>query len=201
MSSLREYSSLYHQAVGKKKHLESQLVELTQKQKEQEERFLALEKAQVFLQEVASETQSQLKFHIENIVQMALDAVFPNRYTFKVSFDMKRGKTEARMYLLEGESEVDPMTACGGGVVDIIALALRITAYTLSNTRNVIILDEPMRFVSKDLQPQGAEIIKKLSEKLNIQFIIVTHSTEVIDSADKLFNVQLREGVSYVTER
>lgn len=196
--NLKTVQQIYEQGVGKRNHLKAELESIQETYTVQKELFQNLELTQALVQKVALETQSQLKIHIENIVQMALDAVFPNRYQFKVQFEMKRNKTEANIYLLDGENEVDPMSSCGGGVIDIMSLALRITVYTLSRTRNVIILDEPMRFVSRDLQPQAAEMIKKLSEHLGIQFIIVTHSSDVIESADKTFTVQLKEGVSSV---
>jgi len=193
-----KYTDEINQAVGKLQALDERAEELRRDVIVMQYRLAHLELAQVFLQKVASETQNQLKYHIESIVQMALDAVFPDRYKYNVAFEMKRGRTEARMFLMEGDNEVDPMSACGGGVVDIIALALRITVYTLANTTNTIILDEPMRFVSKDLQPKASEIIKQLSNKLGIQFIIVTHNSEIVDQADKVFPVAIKDGRSFV---
>ena len=192
------YSDKINQAIGKRNSLIEQKGELQTAYDTEVVRSKNLELAQAFIQKIASDTQSQLKYHIESIVQMALDAVFPDRYKYNVAFEMKRGRTEARMFLMEGENEIDPMSACGGGVVDIIALALRITVYTLAQTRNTIILDEPMRFVSKDLQPQATEIIKQLSKKLGIQFIIVTHSTDIVEQADKVFTATIKDGVSNV---
>jgi len=147
--------------------------------------------AQALIQTVAQETQSRVQVHIKNIVQLALDAVFPDKYEFMIDFELKRGKTEASLYLLKNTEHYDPMFSNGGGVVDILALALRISAYTLSNNRNIVILDEPMRFVSEDLQEDAATIIKHLSEKINLQFLISTHSEEIINIADKSFRASM----------
>lgn len=163
-----------------------------------------LEQAQVFLQKIAQETQSQLKFQVEDIVNSALDTVFPNEYEFKLEFEISRGKTEARLVFISQKTgrEIDPMGASGGGVVDLTSFALRIACFALEQgTDNVIILDEPFRFISRDLQHRAGEILKTLSDKMNIQFIIVTHIGEMIEIADKVFEVKKnKDGISEIKE-
>jgi DNA repair exonuclease SbcCD ATPase subunit len=152
-----------------------------------------LEQAQVFLQKIAQDTQSQLKFQIEDIVNLALETCFPNEYKFQLQFNIARGKTDAELVFVSQKTgrPIDPMNASGGGVVDITSFALRIASYVLEQgTDNVIILDEPMKFVSKDLQVRVGDILKTLSEKLNLQILMVTHINEMIDIADKVFEVK-----------
>lgn len=160
------------------------------------------EQAQIFLQKVAKETQSQLKLRIEDIVNLALETCFPSEYTFRINFNISRGKTEAELVFEDQKTgrEIDPINASGGGVVDLTAFALRIASYTLErNSDNVIILDEPFRFLSRDLQSRAGEIIKTLSEKMGLQIILVTHIPELIDRADSVFEVKKQEnGVSQV---
>lgn len=160
------------------------------------------EQAQIFLQKVAKETQSQLKLRIEDIVNLALETCFPSEYTFRINFNISRGKTEAELVFEDQKTgrEIDPINASGGGVVDLTAFALRIASYTLErNSDNVIILDEPFRFLSRDLQSRAGEIIKTLSEKMGLQIILVTHVPELIDRADSVFEVKKQEnGVSQV---
>ena len=83
-----------------------------------------------------------------------------------------------------------------------MSFALRIASYALEQGNdNVIILDEPFRFVSRDLVSRAGEILKVLSEKLNLQIILVTHIPELIDVADKVFEVKKNsDGVSNVKE-
>jgi len=109
-------------------------------------------------------------------------------------FEIKRGKTEARLlFLIDGE-EVDPIEADGGGLVHLAAFALRIAAWTLGTTRNTIILDEPLGALQPlELQVQGFKIIKELSDKLGLQFIIVKNSVnsgDLEEIADKVFEVK-----------
>lgn len=160
-----------------------------------------LEEAQVFLQKVAQETQQQLKFQIEDVVNLALETCFPGEYEFEILFNVSRGKTDAELVFKSQKTgkKIDPMNASGGGVVDLTAFALRISSYALEQgTDNVIILDEPFRFISRDLQQRAGEILKTLSEKLNLQIILVTHIPELIDVADKVFIVKKVDGVSQI---
>lgn len=150
------------------------------------------EKAKEVIREVGLRTQEQLQYHISDITSLALQAVFPDPYTLGVEFVQRRNKTECDIFFSRGESKVDPLTASGGGAVDVAAFALRIAAWSLMrpHSRNVIILDEPMRFVSEDLQEQASEMIKEVSKKLGIQFLLVTHEPVIAVHADKVWQVR-----------
>jgi hypothetical protein len=157
--------------------------------------------AAAIIQVTAKETQENLRHHIEDIVELALDTCFPDVYSFVLEFETKRGRTEAGMYLVDNGVRIDPMDAAGGGVVDIISFALRIAAWTLSKTDNVIVLDEPFKFLSVNLRPLAGEILKKLTQRLGLQFIMVTHDEAMIDAADRVFEVTQDKGVSAVAQR
>lgn len=162
-----------------------------------------IEKAQIIIQTTAQETQQQLEYHISELVTLAMDSVFPNPYKIKLDFDLKRDKTEANIWFVDDEgNKIDPMDASGGGAVDVASLALQISLWTLSNprTRNVLILDEPLKWLKGgELPERGAALIKEISKRLKIQIIMVSHSTELIESADAVFRVSKKGGVSKVT--
>jgi len=88
-----------------------------------------MEEALLIAQEVAQQTQEELEFQVSALVTNALASIFPDPYEFKVEFEIKRGKTEAAMFFTRGGEEIDPLTASGGGVVDIAAFALRLSAF------------------------------------------------------------------------
>ena len=62
------------------------------------------------------------------------------------------------------------------------------------------ILDEGMKWLSRDLQPKAGEILQELSQKLNLQFIMVSHSPDMIASSDKVYEVSQKEGISKAVE-
>jgi len=200
---MREYRKILNDALSKKELLENQVAVVKKEKEEKQEHFeKVLVPAQELLQETAQKTQTMICMHIQNIVQMALDAVFPDRgYEFKVSFEIKRGRTEARMFLLEDGAELNPMFANGGGVVDILANAIRVSAFTLSNNRAFLFLDEPMRFVSADLQETAADILREISHKVGLQLIVVTHSEQIINVADSVFRTTIKKGKTQVCKR
>lgn len=203
--NINEIENLFLQVKGCKLQLEKNLVEIKNNKKLFEKKLKLIEEAQVFLQTVAQNTQEKLKFDIEAIVNLALESVFPNEYLFQMNFNVSRGKTEAELVFQDKRTgqTIDPMEASGGGVVDLTCFALRISAFALeSGTDNLIILDEPFKFISRDLQERAGEILKKLSEKMKLQIIMVTHIPEFIEVADKVFEVRKNEkGVSRIIER
>lgn len=151
-----------------------------------------VEKSQTFLQTVAQETQELLRFQIEDVVNLALETCFPGEYSFKIDFRISRGKTEANPVFVDKKTgrEIDPMNASGGGVVDLATFALRVACYALERgANNVMILDEPFRFLSRDLQSRAGEILRTLSEKMDMQVIMVTHISDMIEAADNVIVV------------
>ena len=196
---------LFNQSQGVRTQIQKQLQETIELKKYSEKKLKLIEEAQTFLQKVAQSTQENLKFKIEDIVNLALDSVFPDEYLFQMNFEVSRGKTEAELVFQDKRTgqTIDPMEASGGGVVDLTCFALRLSAFALENgTDNLIILDEPFKFISRDLQERAGEILKTLSEKMKLQIIMVTHIPEFIEVADKVFEVKKNEnGISRIVER
>lgn len=152
-----------------------------------------LEKARVLIQKASKITQQKLSIKISEIVSSALKAVFEDSYDFVVDFVERRNVTECDLLLAKGDTFRKPLDSCGYGVADIVSLALRVAYWKLDGeARNVLILDEPTRNLSKEYQPLASLMLKKLSES-GIQFIIVTHNTELSDAADRVFRVEKPE--------
>lgn len=193
MPDINRVKQLFLQSKGMKKQIKNNLIQNKTTLDNLNNRIKLLEQAQAFLQKVAQDTQSQLKFQIEDIVNLALETCFPNEYEFQLQFNIARGKTDAELVFLSQKTgrPIDPMNASGGGVVDLTCFALRIASYALEQgVDNVIILDEPFRFISRDLQARAGEILKSLSTKLGLQIVMVTHIGQMIDVADKVFEVK-----------
>lgn len=147
-----------------------------------------LQKARAIIAEAGKYTQSYLKDYIEGMVTTALQAVFEEDYHFIIDFDIKRNKPEAKISLKIRGEEVDPKDSCGGGVLDVASFALRIVLWSIENPKssNVIILDEPFKFLHGKIE-NAMKMIKDLSNKLNIQFIIVSQIEDFTSNADKIF--------------
>ena len=147
-------------------------------------------------QSVATEVQKQLSVKIDTIVNLALATCFGDEYTFKLNYVPARGKTEVEFLLLQNGKEIDPMNQNGGGLIDILCFALRVAVFNISHTDDVMVFDEPFRFVSKGLREKVAEVVHTFSERLNIQIVEVTHVEELMDNSDRRFVIKKINGVS-----
>lgn len=158
------------------------------------------EEAKEIIREVGIKTQEQLQYHISDITSLALEAVFNDPYELKIEFVQRRNKTECDIYFIRDGYKVDPINASGGGAVDIASFALRIASWSLQrpHSRATIILDEPLKWIDESLRDKGSAMIKKVSEKLGIQFIIITHDPMLTTYADKVFEVKIKKRVSKI---
>jgi DNA repair exonuclease SbcCD ATPase subunit len=150
---------------------------------------LDLIKARELIIAAASMTQENVKFHLTSIVDLALNTVLDNPPKFIADIVTRRNQTEVDL-LIESDGIVQsPLDAIGGGAIDLISFSLRLSLWMLKQTRKVFILDEPFRNVSHSYQSKVGELLKMLSDKMGIQFILISHQKNVDQYADKIFNV------------
>ncbi len=159
------------------------------------------EDARAVVRIVSAKTQENLKYHISDVTTLALESVFPDPYKLEIEFVQRRNKTEADIFFVRDGNRIDPLSASGGGAVDIASFALRIAAWSLQTPRknNTIVLDEPMRFVSETYRPLAAQMIKEVSKRMGIQFVIVTHDPTITAFADNIIHVRKKGDVSNIT--
>ena len=148
---------------------------------ETREQAQTAEEAQELAQHVAQVIQQKAHDQIARVVSRCLSAVFDEPYEFRIHFERKRGRTEARLTFDRDGMEVDPMTASGGGVVDIASFALRLSCLILNKPplRRAMVMDEPFRFVSEEFRDRVKALLDTLSEEMKTQFVMVTHINEL----------------------
>jgi len=130
------------------------------------------------LQSISERIQLNVYQSVQNLATYCLQAVFGSQYSCQIDTVIKRGKVELDIFVMKGRLRLDPMTACGGGIADVLALALRIGVILADNQtqpRQILICDEPCRFVSEAYRPAVAELLESLSETYGFQLIMVTH--------------------------
>lgn len=175
-----------------KKLLESQLEKREADLVLKKEKACCLQKAQALIQEVARQTQETLTLQIQDLAQSSIDTVFPGRYTFLCKFAIKRNMTECDIYLDSRGRRFNPFKQNGGGLVDIVSLSLRMACWSISQSDNVLLLDEPFKNLSAIYRPLIADIIRIMSKRLGLQIIMVTHDSELISIADRVFQTELK---------
>jgi len=180
---------------GELEKLRNDLRKFNDKINELQNELDILKEARSIIQNVAAETQEKLEYKISQLSTLALRTIFSDPYTLRISFDQKRGKTEATIFL-ERNGKTYEITEVGGGVIDVTSFALRLSilATRARQTDKILILDEPFKFLSRDLQPFAVAMMRKLNERLKYQIIMVTHNEELIEAGDKKFRVQITKG-------
>lgn len=139
-------------------------------------------KAQQFVQEFCRMVQENTYGKFSELVTSCLRAVFTEPYTFRILFDKKRGKAEARPVFLNSKgNELDPLSECEGGAVDVAAFALRVAGLLplAGQSDMVLFLDEPTKHLSRGNRPRFAKLVESLSKELNVQIILITHDPEM----------------------
>ena len=186
----------------KKTFIENQLLLKTKILEHTNQKYSDQIKAKWILVEVSKKTQENLKKNIDKLVNLCLNEVFPDRdFNFKTEFQIKRNKMECEFLVEVDGHEYSPKDDMGGSILDIISFALRIILWSMEKprSRNVIIMDEPFRFSGR-LITKAVTMVKELSDQLGIQFIINTHSDELIDIADRSWQVINLKGKSIVEQ-
>jgi len=178
--------------------------QLHEKEKEKEslrKKSEDFSKARWILTKVAEMTQLRFKEKVESLVTMAIQSVFDRDFKFVLVFEQKRNKFECRPVVMENEVEYTPKDDMGGGIIDVISFALRVVLWNLQKpkSRNILILDEPMKYVGKgELLERAGMMLREISHKLGIQLVLVTHEPQLAEIADMAYSVTHRSGKSQV---
>lgn len=177
---------------------ESAKIERTLKEREVD--AAGLDRARTIVNEVLCLTYDALRTYVEEVVGLALSTVYGERYGFELALEVKRGQSEAAPWITKGADRFSPRNECGGGVLDVASLAFRLALWSVKEPRSapVFILDEPARFLSRDLQGKFGEVLKKLSKMLGLQILMVSHSDGTIENADRAWTVTQTKGISEV---
>ncbi|HHY70407.1 MAG TPA: ATPase [Thermoanaerobacterales bacterium] len=164
-----------------------------------------LEQVRFLLQRTSEYAREQIKQQIEMLVTHCLQFVFGPNLEFEIELNEVRGKTSAEFYVISiydnEKIKTKPQDARGGGIVDVISLALRIAVIQSTDTYKdgPLILDEPAKHVSSEYISNVAQFLKQISDVFNRQIIMVTHNQYLSEIADLTYKVELKNGVSEVT--
>lgn len=177
---------------------------LLQKKKDELAREEELNKdllqAQILIQRGAEDTQNQITYHINDIVTAGIQAVFGENVTFHVNFSTSRGRSEADMYVMEGDHKINLMNGDGYSLADTVSFCLKFALWALEHpsTNNVLIFDEPFKNLSAEYWESAGEMIKIISKELHIQIIMTTHNNVIGDTcADR--NIKVKKKGEYST--
>ena len=194
----------YQVALGQKEEIENNINRIENSIssliKENEDLFLV----DSLLKQTADFSRMQASEQIESIVSSCLNLVFNNNMEFKIELDQLRKKNSAEFFVLEKKDDevykYKIQDSRGGGVIDILSLALRL-AFLLKYKPEIggpLILDEPAKHVSEDYIFNVANFIKKISEEFNKQIILISHNEHISSIGDKCYRVTKNNLISEI---
>ncbi len=144
-------------------------------------------------------SREQAKTQIEVLVSRCLSYIFEKEMNFKIDITIKNNNPSAKFFIeetfdMDGEEipfRYDIVDSRGGGVVDIVSLALRISFIMLydKSLQDVIVLDEPCKHVSEDYIQNVANFINEISSEYNKQIIMISHNAHLSAIGDVNYRI------------
>lgn len=176
--------------------------DLAAKKGEQEITILSIE----VLREAGNFAREQARQQVEALASMALTAVFGPGYRFGLVSKKQGNQTAIECHVVSpngtgGEIDTEGSDSRGGGVVDIQALALRVSMLELYRPAidGPLMLDEPGKHVSSDNIQALGEFLRLVCEQFGRQLIMVTHNDHLASMAGHVARIELRDGASVVS--
>jgi len=151
-----------------------------------------------FLMSVSANYRDQLCNLFTSLVTEALTSIFEKDIRFNIKLYSYRNEPAIDVSVIENNLEVDPQKSCGGGLNDIISFVIKIIFIYLKKSSRIIILDEPLKFLSRDYIEQSSNFIHDISKRMNIQIILVSHKPDLEISCDKLITIEKNENRSII---
>jgi DNA repair exonuclease SbcCD ATPase subunit len=204
-AELNQLKATYQQESGKLKLLQEQLNDKTVQLEQTKQNIEVWQKVKIMLAKAADFSREQLKVRIEETVTAALQGILlRDDIRFAIEMWMNAdSKPNARWKIVsrcDGQTvESEPEDGNGGGVTDVVSLALRAALLELSKPKPGG-LDEPGKMVSKEYFPNLAEFFKRYLEKTNRQGLIITHHDILANCADVGYRVGQENGISEVVK-
>lgn len=170
--------------------------------------LLDLESERIILQKTSETARERAKERLETTMTSALQYTFGPQFSAEIEMSTSAGKPVADIYVISdyGNGNITrtrPQDSRGGGIVDIVSIALRIAMIQLHSDPPIngpIILDEPGKHVSADYSIKLAEFLKFISVQFKKQIIFVTHNEDLKAIADLAYDVTMVDGSSVITK-
>ena len=189
---------------GKRDKISDQLQSYKERSHNIEEELELLSKVSILFQRTSEIAREQAKAQIESLVTKCLKYICESNMEFLIEIEELRGKSNAEFYVVNEIEDMmiktKPELSRGGGVIDIVSLALRI-AFLQTHKPKIqgpLILDEPAKHVSEEYIFNVADFLKQTSEMFDRQIIIVTHNQHLASINNNAQRVELKGSKSSI---
>ncbi len=196
-AALNKMTAKYEQDKGARDLLIKQKIETSTTLHQTKKLIETWEQVQVVFSKTSEYAREQLKVRIEETVTAALQvAGFHGHPRFKVILTERANQPAAEWRIIEAREDGSEMETSiedshGGGLTDVVSLALRLALLRLSRPQPapLVILDEPAKHVSAEFAPNVAFFLKQFAREKNVQVLMVTHNETLAEIADTTIRV------------
>ncbi len=201
ISSLKKF---YYTENSKKTVLEKSKKTKEDRVKALREEVDTLDKVGILFQKTSKYARNYGKTLIEDFTTNSLRYIFDRDYNFEIELTERRNVSNADFYVVEEiENQTiksKPDISRGGGIVDIVSLALRLAFLenTLPKLEGPLILDEPAKHVSEDYINDIGLFLLNFSKQRKRQIIMVTHNPHLASLSERIYRISQSDGVSQV---
>ena len=198
MEKIEQLSSLINKnLILEEEYLRNILSDRKQKDKVTKDNLI-LKELKTFLLQVSANYREDICNLFTNLVTEALTSIFEKDIKFEIKLYSYRNEPAIDILVIENELEVDPQKSCGGGVNDIISLVLKMIFIYLKTSNRILILDESLKFLSRNYLEQASSFIRDISERMNLQIILVSHKPELEVGCDNLITIEKENNRSVI---
>lgn len=204
-NKLNQIENYINRQEGKRDQLNELKITYEKEIKEFLEELHLLEQVMILFQKTSEYARDQAKKQIENIVTKCLQYIFETNMEFRIEIEELRNKANAEFYLVNDTPDfflkTKPEQSRGGGIVDIISLALRISFMQIHKPpiEGPLVLDEPAKHVSEEFIYNLGDFLKKTSTMFNRQIIMVTHNSHLAALAENSCSIEISGTKSIVS--
>ena len=156
------------------------------------------------LEEMERSWRRQFEEKLAALVSHGLTAVFGEETVVSIEAGTKRGATSMALKLeQEGVRLGNIIDSTGGSIVSVLSVLLRVmlTVSVRPPLRRLIVLDEPLHgAVDPSHIPTFGTLLRELSDRLNLQFIVVAHETDLEEYSDVVYEVVKTDSAAHVRQ-
>lgn len=130
-----------------------------------------------------------------DVVTEGLQFVFHDQnLSFQVNVDKKHGGIWVEFETSNQQFEGQPLESFGGGVASVESLILRLLVLLKKDLARYLILDESLAALSSEYVDRMSDFISHLSEKFDVDILLVTHNREFAEHADHVYRAEQIDG-------
>ncbi len=218
-----EVSQKIQRRIGQRDQLVKTALQLTQRSEGISRRINLLIEGRMLLDLFVKSTEQRVRGKYEPVITEALQFIFAQELFFHLYMVNRRNQSEVDFIILRSkESEASYQEYVkngndkelerlvkeskninymyGGAVNQVLALILRFINAELLKIEGPIMLDEPSSAVGEEYSSRLGQLISSMSKRFNRQYILITHSKSLASYAQKSYEIDQRNFISFAKE-